>query len=137
MTISLCRRRSPQRRGVALIVMLILLTIVLAAAGLWMAAAARLRDLVQQEEHAVQSQLLAESALRRATLQLRINPGYAGETWTSSGEKPGEAIVRVEAVVDRPQQRRVRVTARFPQGNSLAVATSEQILVQLPGGKTP
>ena len=130
-------RMSPRRPGVLLICVLVCLTMVM----MLFAATIRMifleRQQVRAQENRLQAELLADSGLERATSQLAGNPEYVGEAWRIDAEQlgkrdPATVSIRVEAIADRPQSRRVIVAADFPAEGELRARRSKQIQVELP-----
>ena len=130
-------RTSPRRRAVLLICVLVCLTMVM----MLFAATIRLISLERQQVRAqgnrLQAEYLADSGLERATALLAGNPEYVGETWRIDTEQlgmrdSGTVSIRVEAIAEKPQSRRVIVVADFPAESEQRSRRSKQIQVDLP-----
>ena len=92
--------------------------------------------LVRSESQKLQAMWLAESAVDRAIVQLRLDAEYAGETWAVSiGETVdavrGSAVIRVEAVEGEANQRKISVEAQWPDDPVFRVLEQRQHIVDL------
>jgi len=90
------------------------------AATLAQAAIAQRRQM-QREQLRAQAFWLVESGIDRAAAALGRDPMYAGEEWqvavpAAFEPQPGLVAIRVTAVDNRADKRRVEVTAEFPTG---------------------
>ncbi len=113
---------SARRRGLTSVAALVaLLLVALVCAAILKVGLAR-RAALQGVERGLQADWLAASALDRAAARLALTPDYPGETWevpaSELGDRgSGRVEIRVEAVADHPDRRRVAVTADYPGGS--------------------
>ncbi len=120
---SVCRANLGRRqRGAALVIALVTLLVITAT----MAAVVQslLVDLRQTRQAAneLQAHWLADSAVGRATAQLRANPKYEGETWKPTLDASEESLGAAEIRIQRGSEAgggsggdlKVIVDARYP-----------------------
>lgn len=112
------RRRSPP--GLVLVAVLVALTVASVVFGSLLAAGTHQRRHLRRQQTRLQAAVLAESALERAAARLVADAEYDGETWRVTAEEiggkhAGQVEIEVEDVSDRPERRRVRVVARYPE----------------------
>jgi hypothetical protein len=120
------------RRGAVAVVMLVLLTLVVTVAAVWLRQTALLAEQCKLAEQAAQAECLAESALRRAAVQLVAKRDYAGEKWSVAAESigrawPAEAVIKVTTPADQAHRRRVEVEATFPAGTPAGSRVSRTV----------
>jgi hypothetical protein len=138
------RRRPPQcrprergrRRGVVMIVAVVVLVIGVALLTSFVALLVTGRASLDAEHQRLQARWLAESAIDRAAARLAADPKYSGERWTISAEQlaaneGGAADIRVEAVPDRPNARRVVVQADYPDHPTYRCRATREATVEL------
>ena len=119
-------RRAPQdflhateRRGAFMVVVIVcLLVSTLIIAALLKLALLQSRRQIH-EQHRVQAEWLADSALERVASRLSGDPGYQGETWSIEAAELGgrdgaRVTIRVEADKSQTDNRRVEIEAIYP-----------------------
>jgi hypothetical protein len=118
---------------IAVLVCLVVITMI--GAGLLRLVGSQ-RVMIRGEEHALQSEWLAESGIERAVARLAGDPEYRGETWTIpadalGGPLPGLVSIKVGPLNDGRDRRLVTVQADFPGDPERRVRTSKQAIVDL------
>lgn len=124
------------RRGAVIIVVMVCFIL----AGAFFVSLARTAALERQASRLRQWNLqalwLAEAGLERAVAQLGAAPDYAGETWSVtpeelSGRRGAAVKISVEPVAGRPEQRRIRAVADFPDDPRDRCRCTKEIVVGL------
>lgn len=128
------------RRGAVLLIVLVALTVASAVLVSVVRLAAADRKAWQGEVRQVQAAWLAESGLERASARLRDDPDYRGETWTIpadalDGRHSGAVNIQVEPAADQPSQRRIRVTADFPNDPQHRARRTREVVVAISQGE--
>lgn len=128
--------RSRPHRGAALIAALVCLAIVGATIGWLVRSAAMARQAQTTALWGEQAHWLADSAVERAAARLAGDANYAGETWTIPaaafrGRCDAKVEIEVQPVAQRPDARRVRVTARYPDQPHDRAQASRLVVVSL------
>lgn len=108
-----------RNRGAVLIVVLVCFVV---AASLFVLVARHAgveRRASETRLWTLQAQWVAEAAVERAVARLAADANYQGETWTLSpadlaGGAGARAVIHVERAADRPDGRRIRVEAEYP-----------------------
>ncbi len=100
------------------------------------------RQATRLRQWTVQAQWLAEAGLERAVVRFDQDANYAGETWTIaaaelSGRRGATVRIRVEPVADRPERRRVRVEADFPDDPLDRCRCKKEIVVERKAAPSP
>jgi len=128
--------RKPGRRGAVLLVALVAIAVasVVFASLLRLSVAERRR--VETEAWEVQAAWLAESGLERVAARLDADAAYQGETWRLSADQLGAAYeaavkIRVEAIPDAPERRRVRVEADYPDHPHQRARHTKEVVMQV------
>lgn len=131
-----------RRRGMLLISVLICLAVVMTLFAVWLRIVAlERRQLVAQRDR-MQAEYLARSGVERARAQLAHEPSYLGETWRvdkdSLAARAGATVViRVTAVPDQAQARRVSIETDFPDQGPARVRRSREVTMILPMPTAP
>jgi Tfp pilus assembly protein PilX len=108
-----------RRRGVVLVAAITGLIVVMIMAGTLAQALVQHRRHTRAELQNLQAFWLADSAYRLALVQLRADPNYTGSQWQVSLIRNGKtqigvAEIEVSRVENDAKQRRVQITARWP-----------------------
>lgn len=128
------RQRPP--RGMALLWVVALLTVMLVLVGVvarsLVTAHREHRDRFRQ----LQAEFLAESGFARAAAKLAQSHDYSGETWSLPADAqldaPATIVIAVETVADRPQERRLQITAQYGASDVHRAVTHKQVTLTLP-----
>lgn len=107
------------RRGFMVVVAMVCVAVVMLMAVASLRLLARERQSLRAQAWELQASALADAAIQRAGAILATQADYAGETWRVAAEQidgkhPAVVRIAVEAVADRPGERRVRVVADYP-----------------------
>jgi hypothetical protein len=124
------RKSRPDRGLITVAVLVCLVVITMIGVGLLRVVGAQ-RTTIHNDEHALQSEWLAESGLERAAGRLAAEAGYPGETWSIpadvlGGASAGVVSIRIGPLPDDPDRRLVTVQADYPIDPDLRVRTSKQ-----------
>ena len=119
-----------------LIVALVCVVVALAITVSIIKLAATGRRMCRERSWQVQAAWLAESGLERAAWRLADQPDYTGETWSLSADElattdAAVVTIQVETIPDRPDRRRVRVRADYPNHPQHRARASKQAVVQV------
>ncbi|QDU29858.1 hypothetical protein ETAA8_49740 [Anatilimnocola aggregata] len=123
------------RRGAAILVAIVLLVVVVTIMGIVLRQVATSQRMTRQQSWELQAQLLAESAIDRALVQLERNQEYRGETWlplvgAAPADERGEALIKLTKRPDSDSYELV-VTATFPNHPAhRALVMSQRIVPQ-------
>lgn len=124
-----------KRRGFLLLIALAALTVATLLFGIWVRASLAAARAQRLQEHRLQAEWIAQSALGRAAAQLRLNRKYKGETWQlSSTDLSGRGAARVTIGVNATSEQsrfRLDVRATYPTDGSLPAAYSKTLTLDL------
>jgi len=131
-------RQRGQQRGVVLVALLVCLLIVMLLSGALVRGVVVQHRLARTGPQRLQAFWIAESAVQRGISQLETAADYEGETWrivlTRDGmDVASTAVIRIEPVAGKPQQRAILVEARSPDDAIDGVLEQRRIIVPLPG----
>ncbi|MEX2113400.1 MAG: hypothetical protein WD845_09455 [Pirellulales bacterium] len=123
-------------RAYVLVAVLVCLSIVLVLATAWLRTLALERRHVRADARGLQAEFLAASGLSRAAARLAGDASYSGETWrvdrdALDGPAGGTVTIAVAAEPDRPQLRRITVTAEFPDDGVDRVRRTREFALEL------
>ena len=115
---------------------MVALALITALSVAWLRIAAGERRLLREQQQRLEAGCLADSGLTRAAARLAADPNYRGETWHVAAESLGgrsAASVAIEIAPDdaRPNARRVRVVANYPDSGPGRVRRSKQRIIVL------
>jgi Tfp pilus assembly protein PilV len=127
-------RRS--RRGVALILALGAVGAMILFIGALAGVARQARRGLDVDERRLQAAWLLQAGAERAALRLRLDPDYAGETWTLAAGRLGtrdaaEVVIAVEPAPDRPSERAARVVATLAPETARRTRVADTFPIQL------
>ena len=85
----------------------------------------------------LQAEQLANAGLARAAARLRQGTAYQGEIWSVTadqlvGRDPATVTIRVEAIPDRPRQRKIIAQADYPQDTPHRMRKTRESVIHLP-----
>ncbi len=123
-------------RGYALVGVLVCFAVVALLAGSLLTSSVSQQRQLRRENDRLQAVWLAESAVGRAAARLAADADYTGEQWRVAaelldGKHDGLATIRVERVDDRPDVRRVRVEAHYPDDPVFRARATKEVLVRV------
>lgn len=107
------------RHGMVLIAVMVFLLIAVMMVLAWLRVAALERRTFRALVQRSQAEWLAESAIDRAVIQLKIDPEYKGETWNLSAEElqgkdAATVVIEVAPVEEQSKSRKITVQADYP-----------------------
>ena len=129
-----CRAR-PRCAAVLLAVLVCLVVMGTVMLAILRSAASEQRQLRGRQQQ-MQAERLAEAALERALAQVRAAAEYSGETWRVPAEEmggrfAGVASIRVEPIAERRHERRVVVSADYPDDNVYRTRTTREAVITI------
>ncbi len=127
--------RTPSRRGAVLVLALVCVALIVAILASLITISRNQHKQKVRDELALQADWMAESAFERAVAMLDADAEYAGEEWfipspTAGDERSGLALIAVEPIEGRPDERIVTVSATFPTDAEVFVKRSKQQTVR-------
>jgi Tfp pilus assembly protein PilX len=131
------------RRAMFVMSVLACLVLVMLLMTAWLKTIALERGQLRAEQHRMQAEYLAESALSRAAARLSVDPAYDGETIAASEKslaagQPATLTIRVEAAPDDAQARLITASAQVPStGRDRAVRSKQQRILLPSKEQTP
>ncbi|MCA9153269.1 MAG: hypothetical protein KDA38_00715 [Planctomycetales bacterium] len=113
-----------RRRGVLIVAVMVCLFVVLGIAGSTVQALVREHRQSRTTMRRAQTEMLARSALDRASARLRQDSSYMGETWHVVDGQLADGGASITIVVepgDQPNQRLISVEATYPKQSATPV----------------
>ena len=125
------------RRGAVLMLILVCLLLLTMTTGVLLRAALLHREHSHTALPQSQARWLAHAAAEAATVQLKDDPSWSGESWTISAEElagsdAARLTVSVSQVVGRPDSRLVAITVDYPPDEPHRAHIGQQLRVDLP-----
>jgi type II secretory pathway component PulK len=130
------KKLARQRRGVVLFAVIVVITVAAIFFGSWLKTTMSERLVIRSQQYALQSSVLAHSAIERASARLRSDADYAGETWrvpasALDGRHDAVVEIKVEQATPDASQRRVRVQADYPAEPARRVRNTLEINIAI------
>ncbi len=128
--------RHGNRRGTVLVIFMVSLAMLSLTAAAMLRVTLLQRSMVQSNELRIQSEWLFQSAVARASSQLKSNAEYAGEEWKitalSLGQTSGAvANISVDTVDGKTNERRVAITVLYPPDDALRATVFRSVTISL------
>ncbi len=129
-------RRRCRRRGTMMVIFMISLAMLTLTAAAMLRVTLLQRSLVKNNELRIQSEWLFQSAVARASSELKANTQYAGEDWKITAQslgQPSEALAKisVEPVDGKTNERRVVITVLYPPDDVQRATVSRSVKISL------
>lgn len=129
-------RRPPRRSAFILVMALITLTVVASVLFGMVSRALADRRQLRAERNLLQTELLADAALRRAETRLAATSNYDGETWELpsediAGQGPARVVIAVAPAPSGDDARNIRVVAEYPFGAETSIRRTRTVTLTL------
>ena len=130
------RIRHGNRTGTILVIFMVSLAMLSLTAAAMLRVTLLQRSMVQSNELRIQSEWLFQSAVARASSELRSNAEYAGEEWKMTAESLGQtsgavANISVDTVDGKTNERRVAITVLYPPDDAQRATVSRSVTISL------
>ena len=128
--------KNPQRRrGAIMIVAMVALMLSSVLLASLIKCGVEQRKQLRFEQHRLQAEWMAESALSRALDRLKTDPGYRGEDWRIppdelDGLHSGIVTITVKGADEKPRTQIVSVEAVYPAGEPRFARRTRQVTVE-------
>ena len=124
------------RKGTVLVIFMISLAMLSMTAAAMLRVTLLQRSMVRNNELRIQSEWLFQSAVVRASSQLKSNAEYSGEEWNISAESLGHtsnavAKILIETVEGKTNERRASITVIYPPDNTERATVSRSVTISL------
>lgn len=130
-----------KRSGVLAVFVLACLVVAAALMAITVEVAIRARRQTRLEHQMVQTEWLLDAGIRRATVKLRNQPEFKGETWVPSGalERFGSASVEIAVTNDDTSSKQVEVIATIAGSSRTGKSTqrSHRFNLEMKNTETP
>lgn len=128
--------RQCTRRGTVLVIFMVSLAMLSLTAAAMMRVTLLQRSMVRNNELRIQSEWLFQSAVARASTELKADAEYDGEEWKITAESLGQtsdalAQISVEPVDGKTNERRVAITINYPPSDAQRATVSRSVTVSL------
>jgi hypothetical protein len=125
-------RRPIERRAVVLMSILVCLAVTMMLFLAWLKTASLERRQLRAQQDRVQTEILADAGLDRASAQLLSAADYSGETWQIdaepfAGRGAATVTIHVETVPDQAMNRTINVVAEYRVGTQSPVRRTKQV----------
>lgn len=133
---SILRIHHGNRSGTVLVIFMVSLAMLSLTAAAMLRVTLLQRSMVQSNELRIQSEWLFQSAVARASSELKSNAEYAGEEWKMTAQSLGQtsgavANISVEAVDGKTNERRVAITVLYPPDDAQRATVSRSVTISL------
>jgi flagellar basal body-associated protein FliL len=130
------RHNDRNRKGTILVIFMVSLAMLSLTAAAMVRVTLLQRSMVRNNELRIQSEWLFQSAVARASSELKSNAEYDGEEWKMTAESLGQtsdavAKILVEPVDGKTNQRRVAITVLYPPDNTERATVSRSVTISL------
>ena len=124
------------RKGTVLVIFMISLAMLSMTAAAMLRVTLLQRSMVRNNELRIQSEWLFQSAVVRASSQLKSNAKYSGEEWNISTESLGQtssavAKISIETVEGKTNERQVSITVIYPPDDTERATVSRSVTISL------
>lgn len=124
------------RQGTVLVIFMISLAMLSMTAAAMLRVTLLQRSMVRNNELRIQSEWLFQSAVVRASSQLKSNAEYSGEEWNISAESLGQtsnavAKISIETVEGKTNERQASITVIYPPDDTERATVSRSVTISL------
>ena len=125
-----------RRAGTVIVIFIVSLAMLSLTAAAMLRVTLLQRSMVRNNELRIQSEWLFQSAVARASTELKSNAEYRGEEWTMSAASLGQnssalAKISVEPVEGKTNERRVAITVHYPPDGAQRATVSRSVTISL------
>lgn len=135
---SITKRRcyDHRRAGTVIVIFMVSLAMLSMTAAAMLRVTLLQRSMVRNDELRIQSEWLFQSAVVRASSQLKSNAEYNGEEWNIAAESLGQtfdavAEILIEAVEGKTNERQASITVIYPPDNAERATVSRSVIISL------
>ncbi|MGZ0165106.1 MAG: hypothetical protein ACKVII_14380 [Planctomycetales bacterium] len=130
------RHHNRNRRGTILVIFMISLAMLSLTAAAMLRVTLLQRSMVRSNELRIQSEWLFQSAVARASSELKSNADYTGEEWKITAQSLGQtsdalAKISVAPVDGKTNERRVAITVLYPPDDAQRATVSRSVTISL------
>jgi hypothetical protein len=127
-------RQIGQRQGTILVVFMLSLAMLSLTVAAMVRVTLLQRGMVRSHDLRVQSEWLFQSAVARASSQMKANADYSGEEWKIAADSLGlsfdaVATISVEPDDDQTKDRRVTITVVYPSDDAHRAMVSRTVSI--------
>tara|TARA_R110002072_G_scaffold303099_1_gene493380 strand:+ start:66546 stop:66968 length:423 start_codon:yes stop_codon:yes gene_type:complete len=124
------------RQGTVLVIFMVSLAMLTLTGAAMLRVTLLQRSMVKSNELRIQSEWLFQSAVARASTELKSNAEYTGEEWTMTASSLGQnsdalAKISVEPVEGKTNERRVAITINYPPNDAQRATVSRAVTISL------
>ncbi|MFT5322542.1 MAG: hypothetical protein ACI8P0_000377 [Planctomycetaceae bacterium] len=124
------------RKGTIMVIFMISLAMLSLTAAAMLRVTLLQRSMVKSNELRIQSEWLFQSAVARASSELKSNAEYTGEEWKIMAQSLGQtsdalAKISVEPVDGKTNERRVAITVLYPPDDAQRATVSRSVTISL------
>lgn len=128
--------RRGNRTGTVLVIFMVSLAMLSLTAAAMLRVTLLQRSMVQSNELRIQSEWLFQSAVARASSELKSDAQYMGEEWKLTAQSLGQtsgavANISVDAVDGKTNERRVAITVLYPPDDAQRATVSRTVSISL------
>lgn len=128
--------RRGNRRGTVLVIFMVSLAMLSLTAAAMLRVTLLQRSMVQSNELRIQSEWLFQSAVARASSELKSNAEYTGEEWKMTAQSLSQtsnavANISVDTVDGKTNERRVAITVLYPPDDAQRAIVSRSVTISL------
>lgn len=129
-----CRRCA--RHGTILVIFMVSLAMLSLTAAAMVRVTLLQRSMVRNNELRIQSEWLFQSAVARASSELKADAEYDGEEWKITAESLSQtsdalAQISVEPIDGKTNERRVAITINYPPSDAQRATVSRSVTISL------
>lgn len=124
------------RKGTVLVIFMVSLAMLSMTAAAMLRVTLLQRSMVRNNELRIQSEWLFQSAVVRASSQLKSNAEYSGEEWNIAAESLGQtsnavAKISIETVEGKTNERQASITVIYPPDDTERATVSRSVTISL------
>lgn len=125
-----------RRAGTVIVIFMVSLAMLSMTAAALVRVTLLQRSMVRNNELRIQSEWLFQSAVVRASSELKSNAEYNGEEWNIAAESLGQtfdavAKISIEAVDGKTNERRASITVIYPPDEAERATVSRSVTISI------